>query len=318
MRVTRDDVVSRVLPADGRSGRGASLWRLTVRTVLDSMDDHVPGLAAEMAFFVVLSLPPLLLAVLGSVGFVLDGLDPGELADLEQRILDGLATVLSPSTVDEVLATPVHHLLREGRSDVLSLGVLLTLWSASRAANVLLRTVGIAYDQADLRPAWKRRAVALAITLVGVVTAVAALPLLVIGPRLTADAVAALGLDPGLSRLWPVLAWTGVVVLVVVALTWLYQVAPGWHTPWRRDLPGAVLAVGLWLLAGFGLRIYTSTFATFTQGTTYAGLAAPLVLLLWVYVTAFALLLGAELNAEIEKAWPTIERPPPGRTGFTP
>lgn len=312
MKVTRDEVVSRVLPGDGRTGRAASLWRLTVRTAVDSMDDHVPGLAAEMAFFAVLSLPPLLLAVLGSVGFVLDGLEPGELADLEQRILDGLATVLSQSTVDEVLATPIHELLRNGRSDVLSLGILLTVWSASRAANVLLRTVGIAYDQTDLRPAWKRRAVALGITLVGIVTAVAALPLLVIGPRLTADAVAALGLDPGLSRLWPVLGWTGVVVLLVVALTWLYQVAPGWHTPWRRDLPGAVLAVGLWLLAGFGLRIYTSTFATFTQGTTYAGLAAPLVLLLWVYVTAFSLLLGAELNAEIEKAWPTIEQPSDG------
>ena len=102
-----------------------------------------------------------------------------------------------------------------------------------------------------------------------------------------------------------------------MALTWLYQVAPSWRTPWRRDLPGAVLAVGLWLLAGFGLRIYTSTFATFTQGSTYAGLAAPLVLLLWVYVTAFALLLGAELNAEIEKAWPTIDRTPPDNKGVT-
>ncbi|MDO8106979.1 YihY/virulence factor BrkB family protein [Isoptericola sp. b441] len=306
MKLTRDRVVQAVLPAEHREDRRAQLWRLTVSTATDTMDDRVPGLAAEMAFFAVLSLPPLLLAILGSVGFVLDGLDPGQLADLEHRILDGLTTFLSQSTVDQVLATPIHHLLRQGRSDVLSLGILLTLWSASRSANVLLRTVVIAYDQTDRRPIWKRRLVALTVTLVGVVTAVAGLPLLVIGPRLTADVVTALHLDPGLSRFWPVLFWTGVVAVVLVALTWLYHVAPGWHTPWHRDLPGAVLALGLWLLAGLGLRVYTSTFATFAQGDTYAGLAAPLVLLLWVYVTAIAVLLGAELNAEIEKAWPTI------------
>ncbi len=301
----KDRALQRVMPAEHSTARGATLWRLTLRTGLDSVEDRIFGLAAEMAFFAMLSLPPLLLVVLGSAGFVLDGLDPGQLDQLEQTILDSLSTVLAPSTVQEVLATPIHQVLREGRSDVLSIGIVLTLWSASRAANVLLRTMAIAYDQTDLRPAWRRRIVALGVTLVGVAIAVVGLPLLVIGPRLTAQVIGAMGLDPGLSRAWPVLLWIGVVVVVLVALTWLYQIAPGWHTPWRRDLPGAVLALVLWVLSGVGLRIYTSTFAGFAQGDTFSGLAAPLVLLLWVYLTAIALLLGAELNAEIEKMWPT-------------
>lgn len=314
----RDRVVDLVTPDEDRRGRGANLWRLTVRTVTDTFDDHVPGLAAEMAFYAVLSLPPLLLAILGSVGFVLDGLESVDIAELETAILDAFSTFLSQDTVDEVLASPVSSLLREGRSDVLSLGIVLTLWSASRAANVLLRTIVIAYDLEDPRPAWKRRGVALIVTLVGIILSVVLVPLLTLGPRLTRDLISWLGLDPALAQLWPGLYWGGVVLVVLIALTWLYHIAPGWQTPWRRDLPGAVLALVLWLLSAVGLRVYTSTFASFAQGDTFAGLAAPLILLLWVWASAIALLLGAELNAEIEKMWPSIEPAATGASGTDP
>ncbi len=284
--------------------------RLVVRTIVDTVDDHVPGLAAEMAFFIVLSLPPLLLAaVLGSVGFVVGDLPTAELEELQSEILSFMSTFLSESTVDEVLRVPVESLLREGRSDILSLGVVLTLWSASRATNVLLRTVTTAYDLEDQRPGWKRRLLALAITVLGVVLSVAVLPLLVVGPRLFASALEAAGLGTGLVELWSVVYWSAVVVVVVVALTWLYHVAPGWYTPWRRDLPGAVLALVVWIAASWGLRIYVADLAGFAADDAFRGLAAPLVLLLWVYVSAIAVLLGAELNAEIERIWPSEEGP---------
>jgi membrane protein len=284
-------------------------WRVVVNTIVDVFDDHVPGLAAEMAFFAVLSLPPLLLVVFGSVGFLLEGLTPTEMAQLEAEVLNTLSTLLTRETVNEVLAAPVSSLLREGRTDILSAGIILTLWSASRAANVLLRTVVIAYDLEDHRPGWKRRGVAVVITIIGTAIVVVFVPLLTIGPSVTSQAIAWLGLDPGFERVWPFLYWGGVVTVVLVGLTWIYHVTPGWHTPWRRDLPGAVVALALWLIAGAGIRVYTARFAEFAQGDTFAGLAAPLVLLLWVYVSAIALLLGAELNAEIERMWPTIEEP---------
>jgi membrane protein len=201
----------------------------------------------------------------------------------------------------------VSNLLTEGRSDVLSLGVALTLWSASRSANVLLRTVVIAYDLEDHRPAWKRRGVALVVTAVGLVMAILLIPLLAIGPGITADILDAVRRDASLAAAWPFLYWGGVVVAIAVGLTWLFHIAPGWHTPWHRDLPGAILAVSIWLASGFGIRVYTSTIGGFAQGDAFAGLAAPLVLLLWVYVTAMGLLLGAEFNAEIEKMRPTID-----------
>lgn len=297
------------MPDPSAQGRLADSRRLVVRTVVDAFDDHVPGLAAEMAFFIVLSLPPLLLAVLGSVGFILGDLPEAELMRLEDQILSFLSTFISESSVDEVLRTPVERLLREGRSDILSIGIVLTFWSASRATNVLLRTLATAYDLRDERPGWKRRILALVITITGIVLAIAVLPLLVVGPRLLAAALEAAALGTELVRFWAVVYWGGVVILAVVALTWLYHVAPGWYTPWRRDLPGAVLALVVWLGASWGLRVYTAELAGFTADEAFRGLAAPLVLLLWVYVSSIAVLLGAELNAELERIWPTEEGP---------
>lgn len=297
------------MPDPGASGKLADTRRLVVRTAVDSLDDHLPGLAAEMAFFIVLSLPPLLLAVLGSVGFVVGDLPASELNRLQSQILSFFNTFLAESTVDDVLRTPVENLLREGRSDILSVGIVLTLWSASRAANVLLRTVTTAYDLEDRRAGWKRRLLALGITLAGIVLAVVVLPLLAVGPRLLGSALEAAGFGTELVRFWGVLYWGGVVVIGVSALTWLYHVAPGWYTPWRRDLPGAVLALVVWLLASWVLRVYTAELAGFTADDAFRGLAAPLVLLLWVYVSAIAVLLGAELNAELERLWPSREGP---------
>lgn len=297
------------MPDPEAQGGLADARRLIVRTLVDSLDDHVPGLAAEMAFFIVLSLPPLLLAVLGSVGFVVGELPETDLIELEEQILSFLSTFLSQSTVDEVLRTPVESLLREGRGDILSIGIVLTLWSASRATNVLLRTVTTAYDLEDRRPGWKRRSLALIITVVGIVLAVIVLPLLVIGPRLLASGLEAAGLGTELVRFWGVVYWGGLVVVAVLALTWLYHVAPGWYTPWRRDLPGAVFAFLMWLAASWALRVYTAELAGFTTDDAFRGLAAPLVLLLWVYVSAIAVLLGAELNAELERIRPSDEGP---------
>ena len=298
------------LPDDEARGAVANARRLVVRTVADTFDDRVPGMAAEMAFYVVLSLPPLLLVVLGSVGFVVSGLPEQDLVSIQTTILDAMSTMLSPDTVDQVLAEPVRQVLRQGRGDLLSLGVVLTLWAASRSVNVLLRTLIIAYDLEDSRAPWQRRLLALGLTLGGVVLAVVLLPLLVIGPDVAGEILQFLGIEGGgLARFWPAAYWVVVGGSGLGALTWVYHVAPSWHTPWRRDLPGAVLALVVWLLASAGIRFYAREFATFATDDAFRGLAAPLVLLLWVYASGIAVLLGAEFNAEIERLWPTPEGP---------
>ncbi len=103
------------------------------------------------------------------------------------------------------------------------------------------------------------------------------------------------------------LFWPAIVVLVLAGLATLYHVGVPWRTPWRRDLPGAVLAMALWLLASAGLRIYLTV--TVHKGAIYSQLAVPIAVVLWLYITAFAVLLGAEFNSEIERMWPYEEHP---------
>jgi membrane protein len=278
-------------------------WDLTVRTWRDTFDDRVPGLAAEIALFTVISLPALILVVLGSLGFVADSLGPAGTQELNRIVFDLPRQFLSDPTYEsyEGLARAV---IADGRADVISIGALLSLWTGSRATARALETISIAYD-IDPRPSWRRRLVAVALTAGGLVGAIAVLPLLVLGPRVVEwvapDAVASATLSLLSALYWPVIA-----VLAIVGLATLYHVGVPWRTPWHRDVPGAVLALGLWLLAAAGLRAYLAL--TFGGGAVYGQLGVPIAVVLWLYVSSVAVLLGAELNAEIEKMWPTISQ----------
>jgi membrane protein len=197
-------------------------------------------------------------------------------------------------------------IVREGRADVVSLGALLSLWTGSRAVARLLQTVTIAYDLDDPRPVWYRRLLALGLTLGGLLVGIAILPTLVLGPQVV-GLIAPPSFEQAGARLVDVAFWPGMALLVLLVLATFYHIGAPWNTPWRRDLPGAVLAVVLWVVAAVGLRLYI-TVSLRSEGV-FGQLAVPLALVLWLYVTAFAVLLGAELNAEIEKLWPHRDFP---------
>ena len=278
---------------------------LAVATGRDARDDRVPGLAAEVALFTMISLPALLLVVLGSLGFVADHLGVDGQDELERLVFAVPQATMSESTFTayEELVRPVT---REGRADVVGIGVLFGLWTGSRAMKRVLDTISIAYDLDEPRVLWRQRLLALGLTIAATVAAVSLLPLLVLGPRLL-RAILGDGLaDAGTAVLdwafWPLTA-----ALAISALATLFHVGVPWRTPWRRDLPGAVLAMVLWLLAAAGLRAYLAFSGTGMMGgeQIYAQLGTPIAVVLWLWVSAIAVLLGAELNAEIEKRWPT-------------
>ncbi len=288
-------------------------YGLAERTARDARRDRVLGLAAESALFTLISLPALMLVVLGSLGFVAGALGPEGTAELERIVFDLPRAVLSTTTYGayEPLARDV---VAGGRADVVGYGLLLSLWTGSRAVNRYLDTLAVAYDVDEPWSPWKRRVLALGITVAGQVGAVAVLPLLVLGPRLlrlvASDDVAAATLAALAWAYWP-----GLGLLLLAALTTLFHVGVPWRTPWRRDLPGAVLAMLLWFAAAAGLRAYLALGGAEQMsraGTeVYQQLGAPIAMVLWLYVSAVAVLLGAELNAEIERTWPT--RPPDAR-----
>jgi membrane protein len=282
------------------SGWARLTWRLGVRTVRDSVDDRVPGLAAEVAFFALLSIPPLLLVGLGVLGFAADLAGPDVIESIETEILDAAAAVLTDETVADVVEPAVDGFLERGRADVLSIGAILALWSGSRAIRVFVRSVSIAYDLEDRRTWWQHQVLGLALTAAGILVAAVLLPLLILGPRFGAAVGGSV-----FELVWGVLWFPAVATVGLSLLTWIYHIVPPWRTAWRRDLPGAVLALTVWALGSFGLRVYALTFVD--ADSVYGVFGTPLVALLWIYVTAIALLLGAELNAEIEREFPSIE-----------
>ena len=280
------------------SGEGYALTRDTIK---DTLEDRLPGLAAEVAFYLVLSLPSLLLVVLGLLGYVGDIGGAGTVADIKEQLLEWANNIFSASTIADTVEPAIDSLLKQGRADVLTIGGLIALWSGSRAARVIVDAVTIAYDLEDHRDFRRKTLVGLWLTVAGILSMTILIPLLVVGPRFGASVADNFGLESAFETVWAVLYWPVVASVGVVLLTWVLHIAPPHSTPWRRDVPGAVLALAVWAIGSLGLRIYTTNFLE--SNSAFTLFTAPLAVLLWLYVSAIAVLLGAELNAEIEKRW---------------
>ena len=282
---------------------------LTIRTVDDSLNDRVPGLAAEIAFWSLLSLPPLLLTIVFGINEIGLLFDQDWHAAMQRTIVDSASVVLSPTVIDETLRPYVQNTLLapDTQRSLIGIGLLVTIVSASRAFRVLTIAITIAYDLEATRPAWLQRVWGVVLTAGGIMISLVVGPLLIAGPDGGETASRLLGGVPGLADVWRVVYWPGAAALLTLLLTVLYHVAAPWRTPLRRDLPGAAVAMALWLLGTVALRVYVGQ----AIDQSYGFIATPLVILLWMYVSGLAVLLGAELNAEIEKMWPTAERTDP-------
>lgn len=275
--------------------------RLFRKTVSRAWNDRVLGLSAEAAFWSLLSLPPLFLGLLGSLGFFSGTLGPDTVNDIEQHLLAAFSRAFSPSVVEQVIQPMVSDLLRRGRADVVSIGFLLSLWAGSSATATFVNTVTIAYGMRDLRGAVRSRLLALGLFVLIMIIGVVLLPLLVLGPSVLIELVPA-GARGDATRVLNAVYWPSVALILLAGLITFYHLAVPERLPWRRGVPGALLAAAVFLLGGTALRTYISFVVG--QGLTYGTLAAPIAALLFFFVLALAVLLGAELNATIEQMWP--------------
>lgn len=281
---------------------------LVVRTVVDALEDRVVGLSAEVAFFAILSLPPLLLTVVAALGYL-----PGDQSDAFVAGISAAAErVFTQNTVDELITPFLEDIVAAERIGVLSGAFAVAVFSASRAVRVVLTSVTIAYDLETERPSWAQRLYGLLATLAILVLVPIVLPLLLAGPDLGQDLAQYSWVPLAVADVWPYVYWMGVAVGAVVGLAGLYHLAAPWWTPFRRDLPGAALAVGVWLASSAGLRTYAEQ--AFIGREVFQVIAGPLVLLVWLYLLAFGVILGAELNAELERLWPSPEQQRAPRT----
>ncbi|MBA4861594.1 YihY/virulence factor BrkB family protein [Streptomyces sp. PSKA54] len=274
-------------------------WLLIKDTVDSCMEYRVLGLAAEAAFFTLLSVPPLLLSMIGLLGYVDDWTGADTIASLQTNLLEASRTVLSDRGVNEIARPILEDVMRGGRPDVISIGFLFALWSGSRAVNVFIDTITVMYGLDGVRGIVKTRLLAFLLFIIALLIGSVALPLMVAGP----DAV--LKLLPVSTSIVQILYWPVVIVLSIVFLTTLYHVSVPVRSPWVEDTPGALVALGMWVLGSFLLRIYlTNTVEGPT--TIYSSLAAPVAVLLWIGVSAFAVLVGAAVNAAIDRVWPSV------------
>ena len=272
-----------------------------MRTTLDAVQDRVVGLSAEVAFFAILSLPPLLLAIVAALGYL-----PG---DQSAAFVEGVSAaarrVFTTDTVNDLIRPFLEDVVAAERIGVLSGAFAVAVFSASRAVRVVMTSVAIAYDL-ETRPSWAQRLLGLLATLLLLVAVPVLLPLLLAGPDLGQELVGYDFVPLFVADVWPYAYWLGVGVGAVLGVGGLYHVAAPWWTPFRRDLPGAVLAVGIWIVSSAGLRTYAEQ--ALIGREVFQLIAGPLVLLVWLYLLAFGLILGAEFNAELERLWPSPEQ----------
>ncbi|MFF2327990.1 MULTISPECIES: YihY/virulence factor BrkB family protein [unclassified Streptomyces] len=273
-------------------------WRLLKDTVNSCMEYRILGLAAEAAFFTLLSLPPLLLGLIGLLGYVDEWTNTTTVASLERNILNAAQTVLSERGVNDFAKPLLADVTTGARPDVISLGFAIALWSGSRAVNVFIDTITVMYGLDGHRGIVKTRLLSFLLYVVALLLGAVVLPLLVVGPDRVVELI------PWGTEVISVLYWPLVILLSIAFLTTLYHVSVPVRSPWVEDMPGALVALAMWVLGSFLLRIYLTS--TVEGPTIYGSLAAPIAVLLWIGISAFAVLVGAAVNAAIDRVWPSL------------
>ena len=281
--------------------------RLLRRAAVDAWHDRILGLSAEAAFWQLLSLPGLFLALVATLGYVSRWLGGDTTARIENRIESTLGRAFSDQVVHQVVHPTLHEVLYQGRLDVISIGFILALWAGSSATATFVNTITIAYDMRDLRGAVRSRLLALGLFLGSVLVGVVVLPALVLGPKLLTDSFPRRARHDA-SQVISAAYYPTVIVLLLIGLTTLYHLAPPRRLPWHRGLPGSIVAMLIFLAGSAGLRTYIDFILDHNHA--YGNLAAPIAALLFFFVLALGVLFGAEFNAAIERQWPSPVKPP--------
>lgn len=279
-----------------RSSDGANTsWAKTARALARRIaDDQISGRAAQMSFYFFLSVFPMLLILMAALSLFLDS----QLL-IRATLLERLASV-APNGVVRLFTRLLDHLAGHSRAP-LTWGILVALWAASSGMVAAIRGLNQAYAVAEARPWWKRRLVGLALTLAMMLLMTAAMLLVAYGVPMAEAIAQGMGRSRVFVLAWQIGQWPLIFGFVLLALDLLYHFAPNRpHVRWQWVRPGTLIAIGLWLAASIGLKIYAANFAQYN--VAYGSIGAVIVLLLWFYLTSIAILVGAEVNAQLELA----------------
>jgi len=269
--------------------KGLPLHRAMVRTVTEFVDDEMSTYASALAYQMLFSLFPFILFLIALIGFL-------HLPDFFSWLRLQSELVLPPQALEQV--NPVIDQLQQSKGGLLSVGIVIALYTASAGVRLMMSAMNAAYDVVEGRPVWKRFPLSIVYTvgIAGMLLVAAAL--MVLGPQVMGWIAAQVGLEDFIVTVWTIARWPVIVILMMVAVALIYYVMPDVKQEFRFITPGSVLAVVVWIIASLGFAFYVKTFANYNA--MYGSIGAIIVLLLYFYISAAVLLLGAEMNAVIE------------------
>lgn len=262
-----------------------------VRTYTDVVENHTLQMAAALSYYFVLSLFPALIFLSAIVAYL-------PVPDLFNQGLSTMARFLPPDSMGLVRKV-LSDVITPNRGTFLSFGLLGTLWAASGGFSATIEALNMAYEVQDDRPFWKTRPLAIWLAMITGALLLNALSVMIVGPRFGGWLAGRVHLSSLFVWLWPYIHWSIAVGFTILAVEVLYYLAPNVKQRFLATLPGAVVAVGSWIGLSYLLGVYFRHFANFNK--TYGTLGAAIALMMWLYWTGFAMLVGAELNAELAK-----------------
>ena len=281
----------------------ASMWKLgnlgwgelAKRVWREIQEDEVFGRAAELSYYFLLALITFLIFLTSIIGIVL-----GSGTGTRHTLFNYLAQVM-PGSAYQLISSTMLEVSTASGGGKLSFGILAALWAASNGLSAITTSLNTAYDLKETRPWWKTRLTAIGLTMVLSVLIISALLLVVAGGRIAEWLASIYGFGPVFPLAWKIIQWPVVLGCIVLAFALIYYFAPDFRKQaWKWLTPGAAIGVALWLLVSIGFRVYLHFFNSYS--TTYGSLGAVIILMLWLYFTGAAVLIGGEINSEIENA----------------
>lgn len=269
---------------------GMSVMKLVRKAFGEFLDDDMTTYASALAYQVFFSIFPFILFLIALLGFL-------RLEDFFEWLRQHAQMMLPPEASEQVNKVIADLQKEQGR--LLSLGVIVALWSASAAVRATMHALNVAYNVRESRPAWKLYPLSLIYTVGLAAMMIAAAAMLTVGPQAVQWVAQQVGLEQIFVTLWAWLRWPAALLILTLAVAIIYYVAPDVKQKFRLISPGAILAIAVWVAASLGFKLYVTNFADYNA--TYGSIGAIIVLLLYFFISSAVLLFGAEINATIEK-----------------